>query len=75
LHRVRVQARRAPDAGWETIADATGTALRMTDAGIAVTRNATARGAPIERLRVELTFRADTPRNLTRIATIPARPQ
>ena len=48
LRRVRVQARRAPDAGWETIADATGTAMRMTDAGIAVTRNATARGAPVE---------------------------
>jgi hypothetical protein len=75
LRRVRVQARRAPDAGWETIADAAGTASRMTDAGIAVTRNATARGAPIERLRVELTFRADTPRNLTRIAAIPALPQ
>jgi len=72
---VRVQARQAPDSGWETVADASGAAARVTDAGIAVTRNTAARAAPVDRLRIELTFRADTPRNLARIAAIPARPQ
>ena len=75
LRRVRVQARRAPDAGWETIADASGAAARITGAGLAVTRNAATRAVPVDQLRVELSFRANTPRKLTRMATIPVRLQ
>ena len=75
LRRVRVQSRRAQDEGWETIADASGTALRVTDAGLAVTRTAGNRGAPVDQLRVEFTFRTDTSRKLLRIAGIPARPE
>ena len=73
LRRVRIQARRAPDGGWETLADASGAALRTTAAGIAVTRNATARGAPVDQLRIEMSSRRTRRGNLTRIAAIPAR--
>jgi len=70
LRRVRVQARRAPDSGWETLADASGPALRATAAGIAIKRNAGARTMPIDQLRIELTFTANTTRSLARIAVL-----
>ena len=69
LERARIQARRDARGGWITIADASGTALRETADGYVVRRNPGARGAPIERLRVELTFRTTNPRVLARIAT------
>jgi len=74
LQRVRIQARRDAQGGWITVADASGAGLRETPAGVAVKRIVAGRGASIERLRIELTFRATNPRTLTRIATIPARP-
>ena len=46
--------------------------LRVTDAGVAVTRTAGNRGAPVDQLRVEFTFRTDTSRKLLRIAGIRA---
>ncbi len=70
LRRVRVQGRRSVDAGWETLADAAGAALRPTAAGIAVARNAGARPAAYDQLRVELTFAANTRRVLTRLAAL-----
>jgi len=70
LRRVRVQGRRGPDSGWETLADASGAALRATNAGIAIKRNPGARGTPIDQLRFELTFVANTGRTLTRIAVL-----
>jgi hypothetical protein len=70
LRRVRVQGRRGPDSGWETLADASGAALRVTNAGIAIKRNPGARGTPIDQLRFELTFVANTTRTLTRIAVL-----
>ena len=72
LERVHIQARRDARGGWITIADATGTALRETTDGLAVKRSAVARGASIERLRIELTFRTTNARPLTRISVIPA---
>lgn len=72
LRRIRVQGRVA-GGGWRTLADAAGADLRETAAGIAVTRTAGERALPIDQLRVEFTFRATTPRTLTRIAVLPAR--
>ena len=72
LQRVRIDARRDARSGWTTVADVSGEALRETAAGLVVKRTVGARGAPIERLRIELTFRTTTPRTLTRIAAIPA---
>jgi hypothetical protein len=70
LRRVRVQGRRGPDSGWETLADASGPALRVTAAGFAIKRNAGARTTPIDQLRIELTFFANTTRALTRIGVL-----
>ena len=69
LQRVRIQARRDARGGWITIADASGAALRETAEGYVVKRNPGARGAPIERLRIEFQFRTTNPRALARIAT------
>lgn len=71
LQRVRIQARRDARGGWITIADGKGTALRATPAGIAVKRTVGARDQPIERLRVELSFRTTNPRGLVSIAAVP----
>jgi len=68
LQRVRIQARRDARGGWITIADASDAALREVAEGYVIKRNPGARGAPIERLRIELTFRTTNPRVLTRIA-------
>ena len=68
LERVRIQARRDARGGWITIADADGNALRETADGFVIKRGAAARGAPIERLRIELTFRTTNVRPLTRIS-------
>ncbi len=68
LQRVRIQARRDARGGWITIADASGALLRESADGYAIKRNPGARGASIERLRIELTFRTTNPRMLTRIA-------
>ena len=73
LRRVRVQERRGADSGWETLADASGTALRATAAGIAIKRTTGPRPGPFDQFRVEMTFSANTSRALTRIAAIPAR--
>ncbi len=70
LRRVRVQGRRGPDGGWETLADASGAALRRTAAGIAIKRTAGAPGAKIDQLRIEMTFGANTSRVLTRISVL-----
>jgi hypothetical protein len=72
LQRVRVQARRDARGGWITIADASGGALQETAEGYVVKRTPGARGASIERLRIELEFRTTNPRALTRIAAVPA---
>jgi hypothetical protein len=72
LRRVRVQGRRASDLGWETLAEAAGPALRETAAGVAVTRNAGARTAQWDQLRIEMAFVSNTGRVLQRIAAIPA---
>jgi hypothetical protein len=70
LRRVRIQGRRGPDSGWETLADASGAALRATPAGYAIRRNPGTRTIPIDQLRIELTFVANTTRALTRIAVL-----
>jgi hypothetical protein len=69
LQRVRVQGRRDARGGWITLADASGTALVEIPDGYVVKRKPGARGAPIERLRIELTFRTTNPRALLKIAT------
>ena len=68
LERVRVQARRDPRGGWITIADASGAALQEVAGGVKVKRVSGARTAPLERLRIELTFRTTNPRPLSRIS-------
>ena len=68
LQRVLVQARRDPRGGWITIADASGPALQEVAGGVKVKRVSGARTAPIERLRIQLTFRTTNPRPLSRIA-------
>jgi hypothetical protein len=68
LQRVRIQGRRDARGGWITIADASDATLREAADGYTIKRNAGARDAPIERLRIELTFRTTNPRALTRIA-------
>ncbi|MCC7328230.1 MAG: hypothetical protein IT521_15655 [Burkholderiales bacterium] len=70
LKRVRVQARRGADGGWETLADAPATALRTTAAGFAVSRSAGPRSNAYDQIRIELTFAANTPRRLHRIAVL-----
>jgi hypothetical protein len=72
LERVRIQARRDARGGWITIADASGDALRQSADGYVIKRSAAARGAPIERLRIDLAFRTTNARSLTRIAINPA---
>ncbi len=67
LLRVRIQGRRDARGGWITLAEASGTALVETADGYVVKRKPGARGAPIERLRIELTFRTTNPRALRRI--------
>jgi hypothetical protein len=70
VRRVRVQGRRSADAGWETLADASGSALRVTAAGIAVRRNPGPRTVLWDQLRIEVSFAANTAKTLTRIAAI-----
>ncbi len=70
LRRVRIQARRSPDSGWETIADANGAALRQTAAGFAIKRRAGPRSTPIDQFRIDITFIANTARTLSRIAAM-----
>lgn len=70
LTRVRVQGRRDARGGWITLADARGDTLREVAGGYAVKRKPGARGAPIERLRIELEFRTTNPRGLQRIAVV-----
>lgn len=72
LERVHVLARRDPRGGWITIADASGAAMRVIPEGFAIKRNAGARDAPIERLRIDLTFRTTNARPLTRISVNPS---
>ena len=72
LERVRIQARRDARGGWITIADASGNAVRQTADGYVIKRGPAARGAPIERLRFDLTLRTTNVRPLTRIAINPA---
>ena len=72
LERVRVQGRRDARGGWITIADASGATMREVAGGYAIKRGPGARGAPIERLRIELTFRTTNPRSLTRLSASPA---
>ena len=72
LERVHVLARRDPRGGWITIADASGAAMRVVADGFAIKRNPGARDAPIERLRIDLTFRTTNARPLTRISVNPA---
>lgn len=68
LERVRVQARRDPRGGWITIADGRGAELQAAEGGVTVKRVPGARTAPIERLRIEMTFRTTNPRTVTGIA-------
>jgi len=71
LRRVRVQGRGA-GGGWQTLADASGADLRETAAGIAVRRTGRDLALPLDQLRIELTFRANTTRPLTRVAVLTA---
>jgi hypothetical protein len=73
LQRVRIQARRDARGGWITIADASGSALLSTAAGYVIKRKPGARDSSIERLRIELEFRTTNPRELKRIAIVPAK--
>jgi len=73
LQRVRIQARRDARGGWITIADASGSALLSTAAGYVIKRKPGARDGSIERLRIELEFRTTNPRELKRIAILPAK--
>ncbi len=72
LLRVRVLGRRDARGGWITIADASGTAMHRGADGYTIKRTAGGRGAPIESLRIEITFRTTNPRPLTHISVIPA---
>jgi len=42
----------------------------VTDAGVAIKRTAGARSLPIDQLRIELTFTANTSRTLTHVAVL-----
>jgi len=70
VRRVRVQGRSAPDGGWQTLADASGPALRMTAAGVAVKRTAGDRALAIDQVRIEITFATNTAKALTRVAML-----
>ena len=70
VRRIRIQGRGSPDGGWQTLADASGAALRPTDAGIAVKRVADNRALAIDQVRVEITFATNTAKVLTRIAIL-----
>ena len=70
VRRARVQGRRGADSGWETLADASGAALRTTAAGLVVKRAPGARTTPYDQLRIELTFASNTARQLNRVAII-----
>jgi hypothetical protein len=70
VRRVRIQGRSAPDGGWETLAEASGAALRSTAAGIAVKRTAGDRARAIDQVRIEITFATNTAKVLTRIAML-----
>ncbi|HTQ00051.1 MAG TPA: hypothetical protein VMN56_12035 [Casimicrobiaceae bacterium] len=72
LLRVRVQGRRDARAGWVTLADARGDALRETPDGIAVKRTLMQGAAAYERLRIEMEFRTTNPRTLERVLVVPA---
>lgn len=71
LRRIRVQARRDARGAWITIADASDTAIRQVAGGYAITVNPRARGAPVDRLRIEITLRTTNARPLTSISVIP----
>ena len=70
VRRIRIQGRGSPDGGWQTLADASGAALRPTDAGIAVKRVSDNRALAIDQVRVEITFATNTAKVLTRIAIL-----
>ena len=70
VRRVRIQGRSAPEGGWETLADASGAALRPTDAGLAIKRTAGDRALAIDQVRIEITFATNTAKVLTRIAIL-----
>ncbi len=70
VRRVRIQGRSAPDGGWETLADASGAALRDTAAGIAVKRTAGDRALAIDQVRIEITFATNTAKVLARVAML-----
>ncbi len=72
LRRVRVQGRTA-GGGWQTLAEASGAALRETAAGIAIERTVRDFALPVDQLRLELTFRSTATRALTRVAVVPGR--
>lgn len=68
VQRVRIQGRRNATGGWITIADANSKDLKETAEGYVVKRKRGARGAPIERLRIEIEFATTNPRTLRSIA-------
>ncbi len=70
VRRIRVQGRSAADGGWETLADASGAALAMTEAGFAIARTTRPRTGGVDQLRIELAFKATTLRRLARVAAI-----
>ena len=70
VRRIRVQGRRSPESGWETLADASGAAMRVTAAGLAIARTAGPRAVAFDQFRFELTFTANTTRRITRIAIL-----
>jgi hypothetical protein len=70
VRRIRIQGRAAPDGGWETLADASGAALRTTAAGIAVKRTSGDRALAIDQVRIEVRFATNTAKVLTRVAML-----
>jgi len=70
IRRIRIQGRSGADGGWETLADASGSALRTTAAGISVKRTAGDRALAIDQVRIEITFATNTAKVLTRVAML-----
>ena len=69
VRRVRIQGR-GPDGGWETLADASGAALRATGAGIAVKRAPGDRSRAIDQVASRSRSRRTRAKVLTRIAIL-----
>jgi hypothetical protein len=70
LQRVRLQGRRDARGGWITLVDVPGTSFRKVDNAIVIDKTKRVPDGPIEKLRVELTYRTTTARELSRISVL-----